>query len=173
MNTIAKGNMNRDKRDAKPGDKDYDHQKYGNDCRHQARSKPIYPRVDVERGPNLGQWGEMYEAINKALRGLPLNRFSWAKAQAIASTLGIEEEPGTPPRTINLNDQIRFKITKYGEAYLERLNQTSPVYKQYPKTFEKDADGFSTAQIWEIANIFGPEMYNGCNPPIETTIELK
>ena len=31
--------MNRDPRDAKPGDPDYDHQKYGNDCRPSARPR--------------------------------------------------------------------------------------------------------------------------------------
>jgi len=65
----------------------------------------------------------------------------------------------------NLNSKIRFKITPYGK--------TLPEVEPYLKTFSKDEDGFYSTELWAFASIFGPELYNGCVIPVETSVEIE
>lgn len=66
----------------------------------------------------------------------------------------------------NFNDRVKVRITPEGEKlwnlWFERLSLL-------PRAIERDADGYSEMQLWEVANIFGDGMYNGCTPPVEMT----
>jgi len=71
---------------------------------------------------------------------------------------------------INLNNTVKFKITKDGEKYLANLNSTHNVYKLCPISFKKDSNGYSEAQLWELFQYFGEAIYMGSQLPIETEI---
>jgi hypothetical protein len=63
---------------------------------------------------------------------------------------------------INLNDDVKVKITEYGQSILKKYYENLNIMKYY--SYQKpDSDGFSTFQLWELMIFFGDEMYNG-NP---------
>lgn len=70
----------------------------------------------------------------------------------------------------NLNDSVRVKVTETGlkqfNAFYENLNMKPPV-------LEVDKDGWTDFCLWELANIFGEGMYNGCDVPVETSFEIE
>jgi len=74
---------------------------------------------------------------------------------------------------INLNDSVKFKITKDGAKYIANLNLTHNVYKLCPISFKTDDDGYSEAQLWELFQYFGDAIYMGCQIPIESEILIK
>ena len=80
------------------------------------------------------------------------------------------EQTKEKPETIrNFNDPVWIKITPAGERILEEyykaLNVKAPELK-------RDAEGFTEMQLWEVALIFGKEMYNGqADLPIEMTFK--
>ena len=58
---------------------------------------------------------------------------------------------------MNLNDQVKVKLTEHGKEILE---------KYYDKPVSNyDKNGYRTFSIWEFANIFGKEFYNGQMKP--------
>ena len=50
---------------------------------------------------------------------------------------------------INLNDNVRFKLTDLGrEIY----------YHTWPEYPEEDADGYASMQLWEFVELYGPHI---------------
>ena len=74
-------------------------------------------------------------------------------------------------RTINMNDAIRFKMTKSGKK-IWRDYWTPYTPGREPKLPSIDDDGWMRDQLWQVANIFGPHMGNGLPAPIETEIQV-
>ena len=72
----------------------------------------------------------------------------------------------------NINNHIRFKITKEGWDYIRQKNRTDFVYKMYPKTFKVDSEGYCKEQLWSVMEFFGAGMTMGFDPLFETDIEL-
>ncbi|MGZ8888030.1 MAG: hypothetical protein ACXW1D_00560 [Halobacteriota archaeon] len=64
--------------------------------------------------------------------------------------------------TINLNDYVTVVLTQQG-AYL---------YNQYFRNLninkELSVGDELRIQIWDLANIFGERLYNGCIPPFKS-----
>jgi hypothetical protein len=85
-----------------------------------------------------------------------------------------QPEQATSPEVIaNFNDEVLVKITPAGEEMWDAAH--AEVRKTYPNAFPiaRDEDGYTKLHLHEVANIFGPGMYNG-NPrlPIKTTFKL-
>jgi hypothetical protein len=59
--------------------------------------------------------------------------------------------------SINLNDDVKVKLTDSGRDVLamQQLRR------------QQDADGYIKFQLWELMNIFGVHVYNGCSIPFE------
>lgn len=75
---------------------------------------------------------------------------------------------------INLNDQIKFKITPSGQKYLDELAKTDPVYKICgPPKFRECEDGFAETELWHFASVFGQKMWNGGDVPVETSCFIR
>lgn len=77
----------------------------------------------------------------------------------------------------NLNDTIRVKLTDYGKfiytAHLERINEyygKRVIRYTKPKV---DADGYSTFQLWDFANIFGDCLYMGNKETVIENLEFE
>lgn len=69
---------------------------------------------------------------------------------------------------LNLNDQVEVKLTKHGKNVL----------KKHPSYYTHiNEEGFYEFSLWNFANIFGKEFYNGqMNPSIvdnEIIIKIK
>ena len=85
---------------------------------------------------------------------------------------GGQEIPPQPENTEqNFNDQVWIKVTQEGEQirdkYYKGLGVETP-------PLEKDAEGWTEMQLYEVANLFGGEMYNGSpHLLIETTFRTK
>jgi anti-sigma factor ChrR (cupin superfamily) len=58
---------------------------------------------------------------------------------------------------INLNHEVKVKLTDSGQDVLamQQLRR------------QQDADGYIKFQLWELMNIFGSYVYNGCSIPFE------
>jgi hypothetical protein len=64
---------------------------------------------------------------------------------------------------INLNQKVKFKLTKIGREYL----------KKNKKLMWSDKEGYSTEQLWVVMGIFGQAMqYPTMNTVIEPDIFL-
>lgn len=72
----------------------------------------------------------------------------------------------------NLNDYIKFKLTKKGEEYVKGLNKNHPIYSRCPLKFIESGVWYED-QIWHFSNLFGHTFYNGCDQLVETKIKLK
>jgi hypothetical protein len=61
------------------------------------------------------------------------------------------------PHHINLNHEVKVKLTDSGQDVLamQQLRR------------QQDADGYIKFQLWELMNIFGVHVYNGCSIPFE------
>ena len=64
---------------------------------------------------------------------------------------------------MNINDQIKFKLTKFGKDIMKK----SYWGVDLPKT---DKEGYYRTSIWEFANIFGCHFHNGQNQIIENNL---
>lgn len=76
---------------------------------------------------------------------------------------------------LNLNETVRVRLTPKGRV-LHRLNHDK-MYEDWTyapdyRPVEETADGWSTWQLWDLAREFGPHLYNGCDLPFETEIEI-
>lgn len=60
----------------------------------------------------------------------------------------------------NINSHVRVKMTSAGKVH-------------GPQLLIPDADGYVRMQLWQVMQYFGPHVYLGCNPPIETTVLLE
>jgi hypothetical protein len=69
---------------------------------------------------------------------------------------------------ININDPTWVRLTNNGRAlylaHFARMRCHAPVLS--------DEQGWARFQLWDLAAIFGPHLYNGCDLPFETTIRL-
>jgi hypothetical protein len=64
----------------------------------------------------------------------------------------------------NINEKVKVKLTPKGNGILRDKGEN-------PNDLMKDENGFVEFQLWELMNLFGQQMYNGCtNIPFETTI---
>ena len=57
--------------------------------------------------------------------------------------------------SININDDVKVKLTDSGRDVLamQQLRR------------QQDADGYIKFQLWELMNVFGSYVYNGCSIP--------
>lgn len=79
--------------------------------------------------------------------------------------------------TLNINDQVKVKLTSWGERLLvEHMYRESKYGLDYPiynprfvkdVSYPKGKDGRYTFTLWQIAMIFGEEFYHGCDQIFE------
>lgn len=62
---------------------------------------------------------------------------------------------------INLNDMVKVKLTEYGKEIYRKYFEDVQKYLSCKIEPEIDEKGFTTLQIHELANIFGPAMFIG------------
>lgn len=67
----------------------------------------------------------------------------------------------------NINDKCTLMLTRIGQEKLERW------YHDWGATPPEIKDGKFTAQMWEVMNIFGPALYNGCKMPFHACFTLE
>lgn len=63
---------------------------------------------------------------------------------------------------IDVNDFVFIRITPKGRELYDD-NGRHP----------EDADGWSTWQLWEVMQAFGPFLYKGAPPPFETRMRIE
>ncbi len=69
-------------------------------------------------------------------------------------------------RTVLVREQPRG-VVAFNEHY--RANGVDP---EMYRTMYRQPDGRLKMPLWEVAYVYGSEMYMGPEPPIETTIEV-
>jgi len=92
----------------------------------------------------------------------------------------IEKELLNVMKRFNVNDKVRVKLTVYGIKILkmrhDKLTSDNTNLKNTLGEFklpEVDSEGYTSFQLWELMNIFGPYMYLGSvESPFDTTIEI-
>ena len=124
------------------------------------------PELDItEDGARFQLWQLMHTfgplLYNGSTR-LPFN----------GNTLSIERDrvqthPEGEKRTVNINDSVYVFITPEGKRmYNEAYRQQAPRLKT--------VGALTEIQLHEVANIFGPSLYNGSTSlPIDTTLYLR
>ena len=72
----------------------------------------------------------------------------------------------------NVNSRVWVKLTPHGHdlrrRFFERLCLPDGKIPEL-----KEIDGWSRWQLWDLMNVFGQHMYNGCSVPFETTIRVE
>lgn len=72
---------------------------------------------------------------------------------------------------INLNDDVRFKLTARGrgiyEHHLDDVLKFLPDLDRSKLEPRKDSNGYSIMQLHRFMNIFGPHLINGAPVPVE------
>lgn len=61
------------------------------------------------------------------------------------------------PAQFNLNDDVKVRLTDHGRNVLAKGQLTR----------QPDADGYTKFQLWELMNIFGAYLVNGCSIPFD------
>lgn len=79
---------------------------------------------------------------------------------------------------LNINENVKVKITEYGLKILEdNFNKLKKDFPSIDYSFEKpkvDEDGFSKMQLHEVMKTFGKYMYMGTTKyPIELSIIIE
>ena len=75
---------------------------------------------------------------------------------------------------INLNDVVRIKLTARGkQLHKDNWNAYGLSKEHKYEAPKEDAEGWSEWQLWHLMNEFGEYLYNGCEMPFETEIEIK
>lgn len=64
----------------------------------------------------------------------------------------------------NVNNYVKVKLTKRGKEIMKEEG----VMREYVP----DKDGYTKWQLWELMGVFGNYVYNGCEIPFETEIEI-
>jgi len=74
----------------------------------------------------------------------------------------------------NINNNVRVKLTDKGrEIHRKKYDNLWNGYHSLPYIpVEEDENGWSTWQLWQLMSNFGDSMYNGCDLPFETEIEI-
>lgn len=74
----------------------------------------------------------------------------------------------------NINHRVRVKLTDHGREIHRK--QFEVLFSDDPdmeyRQPDEDADGYSQWQLWDLMNRFGRHVYNGCEPPFETEIQI-
>lgn len=73
----------------------------------------------------------------------------------------------------NINNKVRVKLTEEGHRILKRNHDRFWRLLEPKQGYDppvEDKNGFSDWQMWELMREFGPDLYNGCKVPFETTI---
>ena len=77
----------------------------------------------------------------------------------------------------NINEWVRFKVRGEGERIMQRWwhrNDDILDRSKLPLSeLKPDAEGYYSMQAWEFMQVWGPHVYMGPIPPIETTILLE
>ena len=79
-------------------------------------------------------------------------------------------------KTLNINSQVRIKLTPCGIEKLKRKHEELRSF--YPSIGKftppkADKDGYCEMQLWNVMKIFGEDMYDGnMNLPFETNIQI-
>lgn len=74
---------------------------------------------------------------------------------------------------ININDYVYVQLTDLGkqiyDSYFFNFNRKYGVEIKAPE-LKMDKEGYSAFQIWDLMQIFGPEMRIGLNPTFKDNI---
>jgi len=57
---------------------------------------------------------------------------------------------------LNINETVKVRLTKEGEKLLEQSKEEG-----FHPLQVMDCEYYREFQLWDLAHIFGPEMYNG------------
>ena len=81
------------------------------------------------------------------------------------------------PTTINFNDHVRVKMHPLGwdihRKWHDDLFASAKANANFPyRRPEVGTDGCVEFHLWEVAQIFGAHLYNGCQMPFETEAVL-
>lgn len=77
----------------------------------------------------------------------------------------------------NLNDYVKFKLTDHGKDIFyhqfdklneEILKERGTLFIE-PRFPEEDENGYTKMQLWQFMRLYGPHLWNGCEPPIFPT----
>lgn len=71
---------------------------------------------------------------------------------------------------LNLNATVRAKVTPSGLLVWRKYIDS--FWLETPRLKKPMAQEFYVGPLWECSQIFGPAMAMGCNPPIETQLEI-
>ena len=77
---------------------------------------------------------------------------------------GQHETVVMPNGEFNMNDLATVKLTKEGEKILREH------FRQYPALIKIDENKIYETSLWEIMQIFGEHIYNGCTIPFEKNL---
>jgi len=72
----------------------------------------------------------------------------------------------------NINREVKIKLTAHGKKLLEDYYFDCGINKE-DITKTPDAKGKYTFQMWEVMNIFGPSVWNGCVMPFDADISIE
>jgi hypothetical protein len=71
----------------------------------------------------------------------------------------------------NINNEVRIQLTDLGRTiHRQNFEKLLPDLAYEPPI--EDADGWSSWQLWKLAHEFGAHLYNGCDPPFKSCIEI-
>ncbi len=75
----------------------------------------------------------------------------------------------------NINHEVKVRLTNVGRNVLKKQDEDMKKkydFKKFHSMPQEDEEGWSTWQLWNLMQTFGSELYNGCQVPFETTIEI-
>jgi hypothetical protein len=83
------------------------------------------------------------------------------------TTSGRKPDPGETV-TVYLNGAVRVTLRPPGER----------IWREYHADLRVPAPPWRAGEsrelaVWELANVFGPHLYNGCDPPIECEADYR
>lgn len=76
-------------------------------------------------------------------------------------------------QNINLNDQIRCKLTPLGEKVWRDFWAPYDRGRDSLDMLPACDDGWREVQLWRFASVFGPHMENGAKLVVETTVQVR
>lgn len=79
-------------------------------------------------------------------------------------------------KSVNLNDQVWFKLLPIGEETLETQRQRMREYAphlDWSAAWRTESSGYHKMQLWEVAQFFGTVFLMGINQVMENTLFLE
>ena len=77
----------------------------------------------------------------------------------------------------NINNYVEIKLTQYGKDILkekeDKIFTEYPSLKEYLYKYKVNNRGYLKLQLWEVMNIFGDHLGNGCDTPFEMDIKME